>query len=177
LTEAAAASAAGAPAAQAPERNGDPLARSVFALLVLACFGAFFLTQRLKHTPTAVQNFKLEPYFSPTPTGRIKEEPISFKLSHTERITVQIVATSGGNVVATLVRNHPVERYKQFSLHWNGRRGVATHFRHVSTASGRSVLVPENRGRRAPGGEYRVRVVRAHGRPIQSPRNFTLVRR
>ena len=30
----------------------------MFALLVLACFAAFFLTQRLKHTPTAVQRFQ-----------------------------------------------------------------------------------------------------------------------
>ena len=42
-------------------RTADPLARVVFALLVLACFAAFFLTQRLKHTPTAVQRFKLTP--------------------------------------------------------------------------------------------------------------------
>ena len=35
--------------------------RRVFAVLVLACFVAFFLTQRLKHTPTAVQRFKLTP--------------------------------------------------------------------------------------------------------------------
>ena len=40
---------------------------AVFALLVAACFVAFFLTQHLKHTPTAVQVFKLTPFFSPTP--------------------------------------------------------------------------------------------------------------
>jgi hypothetical protein len=175
LTEAAAAG-AGARAGDAPGGNGDPLPRVVFALLVLACVVAFFLTQRLKHTPTAVQKFTLAPYFSPTPSGRHKEEPLSFVVSHAERVTVQIIATNG-NVVATLVRNHPVERYKQFSLRWNGRRGVAVRFGHVSTASGRSILVPKNQGRQAPGGEYRVRVEREHGRPIQSPRSFTLVRR
>ena len=49
----------------------DRLARAVFALLVVACFAAFFVTQRLKHTPTAVQAFKLTPFFSPTRAGHI----------------------------------------------------------------------------------------------------------
>src|SRR5262249_17884676 len=47
----------------------DRVARAVFALLVAACFAAFFVTQRLKHTPTAVQMFKLTPFFSPSPSG------------------------------------------------------------------------------------------------------------
>jgi hypothetical protein len=175
LTEAAAAG-AGARTGDAPGGNGDPLPQVVFALLVLACLVAFFITQRLKHTPTAVQKFTLEPYFSPTPSGHNKEEHLSFVVSHAERVTVQIIATNG-NVVATLVSNQPIERYKQFSLRWNGRRGVAVRFRHTTSASGRRLLVPENSGRPAPGGEYRVRVEREHGRPILSPRSFTLVRR
>ena len=48
----------------------DRPARTVFALLVIACLAAFFVTQRLKHTPTAVQLFKLTPRFSPTPAAR-----------------------------------------------------------------------------------------------------------
>ncbi len=133
----------------------DPLARAVFALLVLACFAAFFITQRLKHTPTAVQRFQLTPFFSPTPAGHIKEEHVSFKLSRADDVTVTIV-NSAGNTVATLVRNRPVPRYKQFSLRWTG-----------VTAGGQP----------APAGEYRVRVsLREQHRSVFSPRNFTLVR-
>ena len=133
----------------------DPLARVVFALLVVACFGAFILTQRLKHTPTAVQRFQLTPYFSPTAAGHIKEERISFKLDRADRVSVWIIKTDGDEV-ATLARGRAVPRYKQFKLRWNGR-----------TAAGRP----------APAGEYRVRVtLLEQRRTVYSPRNFTLVR-
>ena len=79
----------------------------MFALLVLACFAAFFVTQRLKHSPTAVQSFKLTPRFSPTPTGHLKQERISFKLARADEVTVTIV-NSAGDTVATLVSDRPV---------------------------------------------------------------------
>jgi hypothetical protein len=149
----------------------------VFALLVAACFAAFFVTQRLKHTPTLVQRFELTPRFSPTRTGHVKLEAISFKLSHTEEVTVTIV-DAAGNDVATLVRDYPLTRYKQFSLRWNGRLGVAHGYTFASTTSGRSVLLASNRGRLAPAGEYRVRVIlRTQSHSLLSPRSFTLVRR
>ncbi len=153
----------------------DPLARAVFALLVLACFAAFFITQRLKHTPTAVQDFKLTPRFSPTPAGHIKQEGISFKLAQADGVTVTVI-DSNGATVATLVRDHAVARYKQFSLRWNGRRGIARGYAQTSTPSGRTILVPRNRGKLAPPGEYRVRVsLRHRSQPVLSPRSFTLV--
>jgi hypothetical protein len=149
----------------------------VFALLVVACFVAFFVTQRLKHTPTAVQSFKLTPFFSPTPAGHIKVERISFKLARAEEVTVAIV-DSKGNTVATLVRAHAVPRYKQFSLRWNGRRGTAHGYTVAPSADGRStVLTPVTVGALAPAGEYRVRVnLREQNREVLSPRSFTLVR-
>ena len=67
----------------------------VFALLVLACFAAFFMTQRLKHTPTAVQRFKLTPFFSPTLPGLAKQEAISFKLAQADAVTVTIIDAAG----------------------------------------------------------------------------------
>jgi hypothetical protein len=172
----AAAAGRGGQAVSEPPRAADPLARAVFVVLVLACFVAFFVTQRLKHTPTAVQHFTMEPFFSPTPSGRVKEEPVSFKLANTERITVQVLNTSG-DVVATLVRAYPVERYKKLSLRWNGRRGVARSLSHKTTPHGQPVVVAHNTGRPASAGEYRIRVEREHGRPILSPLSFTLVRR
>ena len=39
--------------------SSERLGRVVFALLVIACFAALLVTQRLKHTPTLVQDFKL----------------------------------------------------------------------------------------------------------------------
>jgi len=160
-----------------PNTTADPLARIVFALLVVACFAAFFITQRLKHTPTVVQRFELSPSFTPGAPGEAGQEAISFKLAKADEVTVTILDTSG-NTVATLVRNHPVERYKQFSLRWNGRRGLA-HGAHVLLSPhGRPILVANIRGAIAPAGEYFVRVfLRGQDREPRSPRNFTLVRR
>lgn len=149
---------------------------AVFAVLVVACFVAFFVTQRLKHTPTLVQRFELTPFFSPTPRGHIKLEAISFKLSHADRVTVTILDSTGTDV-ATLVRERPLERYKQFSLRWNGRRGLPAGFGLAPTSAGRAVLLPLNRGALAAAGEYRVRVsLRDEHRSVLSPRSFTLVR-
>jgi hypothetical protein len=154
----------------------DRPARAVFALLVLACFGAFFITQRLKHTPTAVQLFKLTPRFSPTMAGHVKEEQISFRLARSDAVTVTIIDSSGGEV-ATLVRDHQTKGYKVLSLRWNGRGGVAHRYSTRTATDGRPILVPDNRGRPAPAGEYRVRVsLREQRRSVESPRSFTLVR-
>jgi hypothetical protein len=154
--------------------GSDPLARAVFALLVLACLAAFLITQHVKHTPTAVQEFRLTPFFSPYPGGHLKQASISFKLEHAEAATVTIV-DAAGNTVATLVRGHPVARYKIFSLVWNGRRGEARGERVTHTPHGLPVVVPINDGRLAPAGEYRVRVALSHHRPVFSPQSFTLV--
>jgi hypothetical protein len=155
----------------------DPLARVVFAALVVACFAAFIITQRLKHTPTAVQSFKLTPIFSPNPTGHIKAERISFKLAKAGEVTVTILDSSE-DVVATLVRNRPVKRYKQFSLRWNGREGEAHSYTVLKGADGTTIVVPVNTGRPAPAGEYRVKVsLREQHRTVLSPNSFTLVRK
>jgi hypothetical protein len=149
---------------------------AVFALLVAACFVAFFLTQHLKHTPTTVQVFKLTPFFSPTPSGHIKAERISFRIAHDDEATVTVLDATGATV-ATLLRDHPVRRYKQLSLRWSGRRGTAHGYALVPGPDGSSALEPRLRGRAAPAGEYRVRVsLRDQHRSVLSPRSFTLVR-
>jgi hypothetical protein len=155
----------------------DRLAQVVFALLVLACFAAFVITQRLKHTPTAVQSFKLTPIFSPNPTGHIKAERISFKLAKADEVTVSIL-DADGNEVATLVRNRPVVRYKQFSLRWNGRMGEAHRFTIRLGADETTIVTPLNTGAPAPAGEYRVQVsLREQHRSVRSPSGFILVRK
>jgi hypothetical protein len=148
----------------------------VFALLVVACFVAFFLTQHLKHTPTAVQVFKLTPRFSPTPAGKIKRERISFRLARTDQVTVSIVNSAGAEV-ARLLHDHAVERYKQLSVRWTGRLGTSHGYALVAGPNGRSALEPKLTGPPAPAGEYRVRVtLRDQRRSVLSPRSFTLVR-
>ena len=154
----------------------DRLAQVVFGALVVACAGAFILTQHLKHTPTAVQDFKLTPFFSPTPVGHIKEERISFKLARVDRVTVTII-DSAERPVATLVRERPVVRYKQFSLRWNGRTGPANHNSVALGPEGTTIVTPVNTGTPAPAGEYHVRVVlHEQNRTVISPNGFTLVR-
>jgi hypothetical protein len=147
------------------------LARIVFGLLVIACFAAFAATQRLKHTPTAVQNFEMNKAFTPShappaacrgrvPSGQVNAskriEYLSFKTAQADAVTVEIV-DSAGDAVATIVRGFPVERYKQLSLCWNGHRGARQH------------------GRLAPPGDYRLRVgLRTKTTPVYSPLSFTL---
>jgi hypothetical protein len=156
---------------------GDRPAQIVFALLVLACFAAFFATQRLKHTPTAVQAFKLTPSFSPAGSGHIKQERISFKLAKADEVTVTII-NADGDVVATLIRRRPVARYKALSLRWNGRRGTATRYQLLETARGHAILAPVTAGALAPAGEYRVQVsLRRQARTVRSPRSFMLIGR
>ena len=46
------------------------LARLTFAALVIATFGAFFATQRLKRTPPPVNAILATPLFSPNSVGR-----------------------------------------------------------------------------------------------------------
>jgi hypothetical protein len=153
----------------------DPLASVVLAVLVLACVGAFFLTQHLKHSPTAVQTFELTPVFSPYAGARLKQEAISFKLRQADAVTVTVI-DSRGNVVATLVRGREVPRYKQLSLRWNGRRGTARRYELARTASGRAVLVALPSGPIAAPGDYRVEVkLRRQHRTVRSSRSFSLV--
>jgi hypothetical protein len=163
---------------EAPRPSTEQLARAVFVLLVAACFAAFFVTQRLKHTPTVVQRFERTPTFSPSsPVADKRQERLSFKLDHADEATVSIIDTRG-NVVATLVRDYPIPRYKQFSLRWNGRTGTARRYQQLTSESGHRILVAINEGRPAPAGEYRVRFyLRRSAREVLSPWSFTLVGR
>jgi hypothetical protein len=160
-----------------PDASAEPLARLVFAVLVIACFAAFFITQRLKHTPTEVQKFKLASHFSPYAPAGHNQEQFSFKLANADEVTVTIIDASGGTV-ATLLVDHPVVRYKQFTVRWNGRRGTADGYEQLTSPGGRPILVPRTHGTIASPGEYRVEIdLRKYGHPVTSPHSFTLVGR
>lgn len=148
------------------------LAAAVFAVLVLASFAAFAITQHLKHTPTVVQNFKMTGHFSPAAGGAHALEHLSFRVAHSDDVTVA-VEDSSGNVVATLVRDRPLARYTQLSLVWDGRHGP------TGPARGRGVprdpLAPKGRGPLAAPGEYRLVVsLRQQHRTVRSPKTFVL---
>ena len=91
-------------------------------------------------------------------------------------MTVTIV-NSAGDTVATLVRDWPVVRYKQFSLRWNGRTGTARSYTVTNAGpEGTTIVTPINTGNPAPAGEYRVRVsLHEQHRTVLSPTGFTLV--
>lgn len=97
-----------------------PLARGVFACVVLATFGAFGVTQWLKHTPTPVQQLEISPAaMTPGATGEAGVERIAFHLEHTDRVTVQVI-DSQGDTVRTVARDLPLERYRRAELSWKG---------------------------------------------------------
>lgn len=147
-------------------------AKVVFAVLVLASFAAFAITQHLKHTPTVVQNFHMAGHFSPGAGGRHALEHISFRIAHSDDVTVAI-EDSSGDVVATLLRKWPLARYTQLSLVWDGHHGPTS----LPTGAGtpRDPLFPRDRGALAGTGEYRVQVSLAvQNRTIRSPRTFVL---
>jgi hypothetical protein len=155
--------------------SGERLARVVFALLVVGCFVALIVTQHLKHTPTPVQEPRLTPSFAPSSTGARRLEAISFKLAATDEVTVEIETPSGATV-ATLVRDRPVRRYRRLSLRWNGREGPPHGYSVLTSPHGYESLLPANRGRLAPAGEYVVWVtLRQQNRSLPLPRNFKLV--
>ncbi len=150
------------------------LARVVFAVLVVACFAAFVATQRLKHTPTPVQEFKMDEAFHPTRVpaatcrgsvpaslvnSSVRVEYLAFKIAQADAVTVEI-ADSANNRVATIVRDLPVQRYKPLSLCWNGQLG------------------PTESGGVAPPGEYRL-LVHLHNQDLTrySTRSFRLEER
>ncbi len=157
--------------ARAESQQAQVLARVVFAALVVACFVAFVLTQRLKHTPTPVQNFEADKAFYPHTTpaaacrGRVSAsqvnsteriEYLSFKPAQAEPVTVEIIDSSEKSV-ATIVRALPAQRYKQLSLCWNGQLG------------------PTQSGGLAPPGEYRLQVKLLDlDRTVKSTKTFKL---
>jgi FlgD Ig-like domain len=130
-----------------------PLAQVVFALLVIASFAAFGVTQRLKHTPTAVQSIYLSPSFAPGAQGDERLEHISFRINRDDRVRVSVI-DSEGNTIRTLAHRRPLHRYRRAYFVWDG---------HATS------------GAVAPTGAYRVRVTLLGAkREVLSPSSFQL---
>lgn len=119
------------------------LVRAVFALLVAATFGAFFLAQRLKNGPTAIQRLTARPVFSPNADGRLDVARWSFRVREDDDVTVEVVS-SDGDTVRTLADDRFMRAYTQARFSWDGR---------------------DEAGRLAPDGRYRLRIaLRREGR-------------
>lgn len=131
----------------------DPLARIVFAALVIASFAAFGVTQSLKHAPTAVQGILLSASFTPGAPGYGGREHISFRIKANDKVRVTVI-DSQGDTVRTLAHARPLTHYRRLYLTWDGR--MAGH-------------------KTAPPGTYRIRVtLLSDGHEVLSPSSFQL---
>ncbi len=95
------------------------LARAVFAALVVATFGAFFVAQRLKNEPTVIQQFKVRPYVSPNQDGRNETTAFSFKLKQADAVRLDVVDADGDAVRRLADVRIPAYTPRRFT--WDGR--------------------------------------------------------
>lgn len=129
------------------------LARVAFALLVAATFAAFFVAQRLKSEPAAVNAFRVMRFLSPNGDGVKDRQVVRFRVEEADDVTVDIVDREGVRV-ARLVTARRARPSTPVRLTWDGRTDI---------------------GRRAPDGLYRVRVgLRRQGRSIVVPKSFVV---
>ena len=121
------------------------LPAAVFAALVVATFGAFFVAQRLKNEPTDIQNFYRTPVISPNGDGRFDQGRFTFLIKQRDVVDVDVVDVDG-DVVKRLADERPMRPYRAIVLPWDGRG---------------------DDGRPAPDGTYRARVtLRGEGRSV-----------
>lgn len=98
-----------------------PLARIAVALLVLASLAALFIAQHLKDDGALVQANAVW-----HPTGgfdpRTATERFSFRTSYDDDVTVSILSSHTGRVVAVVARHLAVNKDARTAvLAWNGR--------------------------------------------------------
>ncbi len=133
-----------------------PLVRVVFALLVFATIGAFFVTQQLKSEFPLVIRFATKPvHFSPNGDGFRDEAVVGFDLS--EPATVSFAITDAeGNEVRQLVEDQRLAGDTKHRFRWDGN---------------------DDEGRPVQEGTYRMRVVRRdESRVIDSVKEVTVDR-
>ena len=129
------------------------LAQVVFALLVIATGGAFFLAQKLKTADPVLLSFRLKSEaISPNGDGRFERQRITFRLKRSELIDVAVVDERGDSV-RELASGVQLPAYRTIApLSWDGR---------------------SEDGKVAPDGRYRIRVtLRREGRSIVVPQSF-----
>jgi hypothetical protein len=121
------------------------LTAGVFAVLVIATFGAFFVAQRLKNAPPVLGQIGVRGVFSPNGDGRFDVTRLTFRVKETDNVSVAVLNTSGDEVRELLGGRH-VTKGTLVRLKWDGRTDDGT---------------------RAPDGRYRYRITLQHeGRSV-----------
>ena len=131
-----------------------PIVRAVFAVLVLATIGAFFLTQQLKGEFPLVIRFATKPaHFSPNGDGYRDTSQIGFDLS--EPASVSFMVTDGeGTEVRRIASSRKLAGDAKHRFSWDGR---------------------DDDGNVVRDGTYRMRVVRRdESRVIDSVKEITV---
>jgi len=129
------------------------IAGIVFAALVVATFGAFFLAQRLKASPAVVGEFRRRPFFSPNSDGRFDRAVVRFEIRKRGRVSLAIV-DSAGDAVRELIDDDTFLPYREIRAGWDGR---------------------DDDGKRVPDGTYRYRITLPdQGRNVVMPESVRL---
>jgi hypothetical protein len=119
------------------------VARATFLVLVGATFSAFFVAQRLKSTGPVIEVKGLATFFSPNADSERDTNDFSVVLKVPDDVTVDVVNLDGDRV-KRLVEGRAALAYRPLRLTWDGTTDA---------------------GRRAPDGQYRLRVtLRDEGR-------------
>jgi hypothetical protein len=119
------------------------VARVTFLVLVGATFSAFFVAQRLKSTPPVIDVRNIYRYFSPNGDGNRDVNRISLTLRVADDATIDVVNLDGDRI-KRLTNGVSMQPYRPLRLQWDGS---------------------DDAGRRAPDGQYRLRVaLRDEGR-------------
>ena len=67
------------------------LRAGVFAVLVIATFGAFFVAQRLKNAPPVLGQIGVRGVFSPNGDGRYDVTRLTFSVKETDDVSVAVL--------------------------------------------------------------------------------------
>ena len=128
--------------------ESSSLVRAVFALLVLATVGAFFVTQSLKQdVPVVVRFITFPANISPDGDGVQDSTKVGFDLSEPAEVSFSII-DGEGNELRRVVDDRRLAGDTKHRFRWDGRDGD---------------------GDRVPDGAYRMRVVRRkEGRVLDS---------
>jgi hypothetical protein len=97
--------------------RSTPLARAVFAALVVAGFLAFFWAQQLKHRDPLVARWTHADLRFPRPGSRYAHFHVRVTVSGP--LSVRIVSDRTGRTVATVTQS--VRRYRTAGVTWDGR--------------------------------------------------------
>src|SRR4051812_40089064 len=129
------------------------VARITFLILVGATFAAFFVAQRIKSAPPAIDVGRIARFFSPNGDGRADRNNIAITLKRADDATVDVVAVDGDRV-RRLADGVAMSAYRPLRLTWDGKG---------------------DDGRVVPDGDYRVRVaLREQGRSATVRKTMTV---